>query len=75
MSAAGGGRVLADQDVCVGAGQCARVAPGVFDQADDGLVVLLVRDVPAGEVDAVLDAVDRCPSGAVRLGAPAGGPY
>jgi ferredoxin len=30
-----------DKDVCIGAGQCALAAPGVFTQDDDGYSTLL----------------------------------
>jgi ferredoxin len=59
--------VVADRDVCIGAGMCVLTAPAVFDQTDDGLVEVLV-DAP-GEADAaaVRDAVKLCPSGALRI--------
>ncbi|HEY3005393.1 MAG TPA: (4Fe-4S)-binding protein [Kribbellaceae bacterium] len=59
-------RVVADTDVCIGAGQCVLAAPGVFDQGHDGIVVLRDGD-PAGTPAAVLEAVALCPSGAIRL--------
>jgi ferredoxin len=61
-------KVSADQSVCVASGQCALLAPDVFDQrADDGIV--LVRDgEPAPQhQDVVRQAVLTCPSGALRL--------
>ena len=39
-------RVHADRDVCIGAGVCVMNSEAVFDQDDDGIVVLLVEDVP-----------------------------
>ena len=39
--------VVVQRDSCVGAGQCALVAPDVFDQDDDG-IVLLLQDDPQG---------------------------
>ena len=65
-------RVLADLDVCIGAGVCVMTAPTVFDQsAEDGLVRLLVDPVPPDQEGAVRDAVDLCPSGALDLEEPA----
>ncbi|WP_408004655.1 ferredoxin [Pseudonocardia lacus] len=58
-------RVLADRDVCVGAGNCVFADEAVFDQDDDGLVVVLVEEPPDG--DGVRRAVQTCPSGALRL--------
>jgi ferredoxin len=61
-------RVLAELDVCIGAGVCVLTAPKVFDQGeDDGLVRLLVAPVPDEYTAAVRDAVDLCPSGALSL--------
>ncbi|GAB7045065.1 ferredoxin [Catenuloplanes indicus] len=60
-------RVTANTDVCVGAGQCVHAAPAVFDQSDDGLVVLRIREITDEHADAVRDAVEWCPSGAIAL--------
>ncbi len=61
-------RVSVDQERCVGAGQCARIAPGVFDQSEEtGLVVLLRESPEPGEESAALDAVDLCPARAVEV--------
>lgn len=60
--------VSVDRDLCVGAGQCVLSAEAVFDQdGDDGLVVLRNPDPPLAELNAVRDAVDRCPAGAITL--------
>nr|WP_211176987.1 (4Fe-4S)-binding protein [Pseudonocardia acidicola] len=56
-----------DREVCIGAGNCVLTAPDLFDQDDDGIVVPLVDDPAAVDPDGVRDAVDRCPSGALRL--------
>jgi ferredoxin len=60
-------RVIANTDVCAGAGQCVRAAPAVFDQSDEGLVVLLTTTITDAEAEAVRTAVEWCPSGAVEL--------
>lgn len=63
--------VRVDRDRCIGSGLCAITAPAVFDQADDGLVVLLPGEPPEDtdqDLDqAVGEAVRRCPSGALTL--------
>lgn len=46
---------------------CVLSAPAVFDQDDDGLVVLRQADVPADQEGAVREAADSCPSGAIEL--------
>ena len=60
-------RVAADRDVCIGAGMCVLTAEAVFDQDDDGIVVVSDAEVPADEQDRVRRAVALCPSGALRL--------
>ncbi len=60
-------KVLADKDVCISAGNCVMVASAVFDQDDDGIVVVLVDDVPDSEEDHVREAVRLCPSQALRV--------
>lgn len=60
-------RVLADREVCIGAGVCVMSTEAVFDQDDDGLVVVLTADVPAGEEDNARKAVQLCPSGALAI--------
>ena len=60
-------RVIADRDVCIGAGMCVMTAEAVFDQDDDGIVVLLVDDVPSAEQDNARKAVQLCPSGALSV--------
>ena len=60
-------KISADRDVCIGAGVCVMSAEAVFDQDDDGIVVILVDDVPADEQENARKAVQLCPSGALTL--------
>jgi ferredoxin len=60
-------KIGADRDRCIGAGMCVMTDEAVFDQDDDGVVVVLTEDVPDGEQKRVRDAVDLCPSGALSL--------
>ncbi|OBF31637.1 ferredoxin [Mycobacterium sp. ACS1612] len=60
-------RVLADRDVCISAGNCVMAAGTVFDQDDDGIVVVLVDEVPDGDEDNVREAVRLCPSQALQV--------
>lgn len=60
-------KIGADRDRCIGAGMCVMTDEAVFDQDDDGVVVVLAEDVPDGEQKRVRDAVDLCPSGALSL--------
>lgn len=60
-------RVTTERDRCVGSGQCAMLSPEVFDQDDDGLVVVL-REEPGDDLRAgVLQAADLCPSRSIRV--------
>ena len=57
--------IHADRDVCIGAGMCVMAAPGIFAQDEEGLVV--VRSDAVDDLAAAREAVDLCPSGALRL--------
>lgn len=60
-------RIKADTGVCVGSGQCVLTEPAVFDQDDDGIVVLLT-DHPDDETAAQAHhAVTLCPSRALSI--------
>lgn len=61
--------VVVNKDACVGAGQCALVAPDVFDQDDDGIVLLLEPDPEGALLDAATRAVRLCPARAIALSA------
>lgn len=61
-------RVIADKARCTSAGNCARVAPDLFDQQeDDGLVIVLQAEVPPALHDAALEAETLCPAAAISL--------
>ena len=60
-------KVVADRDVCIGAGMCV-MAAGIFDQDEDGVVVIAdAEELPAQEQQRARNAVSLCPSGALRL--------
>ena len=59
-------RIVADTDICVGAGQCALVADRYFDQDDDGIVILLAEHAESGDAD-VRRAAALCPARAISL--------
>ncbi len=69
-------KVQADREVCIQAGNCVMVADAVFDQDDDGIVVVLggtdggavqTGEVPEAEKDHAREAVKLCPSQALRI--------
>lgn len=56
------------EDKCVGAGQCAALAPEVFDQSDDdGGVILLDEKPPQDQHDNTRRAAAACPALAIVL--------
>lgn len=60
-------KIAVKHDACVGAGQCALVAGSLFDQDDDGIVVLL-KDHPAENEEALAKkAASLCPARAIQV--------
>lgn len=59
--------VVVNRDACVGAGQCALVAPDVFDQDDDGIVMLLQADPDGRDFDVATKAARLCPARAITV--------
>ncbi|MCK9903752.1 ferredoxin-1 [Parafrankia colletiae] len=60
-------RLTVDESCCVGAGRCVSVAPALFDQDEDGLVVVVHEVLPAGALPAAHEAADLCPSRAITV--------
>ncbi|RZQ62379.1 ferredoxin [Amycolatopsis suaedae] len=60
-------KVTVVPDRCVGGGHCALAAPEVFDQDDDGMVVVLDADPGPGQHDAAREAAMLCPTAAIVL--------
>ena len=61
-------KVIVDRSRCVGAGQCVRVAPDVFDQDEkEGLVVLVDTNPPDDIAAYVRKAALLCPAQAIRI--------
>jgi len=54
--------VHVEEDKCIGAGQCVLRAPMVFDQREDGIVILLDATPAAQAHQAARKAADACPS-------------
>lgn len=59
-------RIVADTNVCVGAGQCVLTDPTVFDQNEDDGTVIVLNEHPA-DLEKAREAVHVCPSGALSL--------
>ncbi|WP_166908568.1 ferredoxin [Mycobacterium sp. DL440] len=60
-------KVEADQDACIASGNCVMVSDVVFDQDDDGVVKVLVDEVPDNEIGHAREAVKLCPASALKL--------
>ena len=60
-------RLEVDRETCVGSGNCVLTAQDVFDQDDDGMVLLLEDSPPDAHEVAARDAAARCPSRAIRI--------
>lgn len=59
--------ISVDTDRCVGAGQCVLSAPEVFDQDDNGIVMVLAEPAGEPEREAVRQAALVCPSQAITV--------
>ena len=60
-------KVRVDLEKCIGAGQCVLRAPRIFDQRDDGMVILLDDSPPTELYAAAHKAADLCPSQAITI--------
>jgi ferredoxin len=60
-------RVTVDQDVCIGAGNCVRTVPDVFDQGEEGFVELLDDNPPSSLDQDLLLARRLCPARAITV--------
>jgi ferredoxin len=59
-------RIEVNKEACIGAGQCALVAPDVFDQDDEGIVLVLNENPPAALHAATEKAASLCPAKAIK---------
>jgi ferredoxin len=57
-------QISIDRSLCSGHGVCEELAPDVFALGDDGLVVLRTA---LSEDEAVKEACDSCPMGAISI--------
>jgi ferredoxin len=60
-------RIILDRAKCTGIGICEALAPTVFEVDDDGELIMLSSEVPEGAQDEVTQAVEGCPTLALRL--------
>lgn len=60
-------KVKADRDACIGSGNCVMISEVIFDQDEDGVVEVLVDEVPDEEIGHAREAVKLCPASALKL--------
>ncbi|MEU7043138.1 ferredoxin [Streptomyces varsoviensis] len=60
-------RITIDTDICIGSGQCALTAPGVFTQDDDGFSALLPGKEDGTDDPLAREAARACPVQAISL--------
>jgi ferredoxin len=60
-------RLSADRDACIASGNCVMISDALFDQDDDGVVVLLAEHVPEAEEEHAREAVKTCPASVLHL--------
>jgi NADPH-dependent 2,4-dienoyl-CoA reductase/sulfur reductase-like enzyme/ferredoxin len=65
-AAAPSSAVAVDRALCIGSGNCTRLARGVFALDDDGIATVL--DTGAAPAEALQRAARSCPAGAIHLG-------
>jgi ferredoxin len=56
-----------DRGKCVSSGQCVLIASGVFDQDDEGIVVLVDASPAEAEQQNVRDAANVCPTSVITV--------
>jgi ferredoxin len=58
-------RIEIDRDLCIGSGECVRLAPQVYDIDDDGIA--FVVDADAADEETLRTTARLCPSQAIRV--------
>lgn len=60
-------KVKVNKDACIGCGACAAICDTVFELDDEGLSVVKEEEVKESDEQAVRDAADSCPTGAIEI--------
>ncbi|ADB33144.1 conserved hypothetical protein [Kribbella flavida DSM 17836] len=60
-------RIALDRAKCTGIGICEALAPSVFEVDDNGELVVLTAEVSEDALNEVTEAVEGCPTMALRL--------
>ena len=59
-------RVEVDPDLCISCGVCIDTCPEVFEWDENGISKVKVDEVPEDVVDACKEAVESCPTEAIK---------
>lgn len=60
-------KVKVNEDACIGCGACCAIADSIFEIGDNGLSEVKKEEVQEGEKQAVRDAAEACPTGAIEV--------
>lgn len=60
-------QIIVDKNKCTGIGLCESFASEVFEIDDDGALIIHGEAVTEDRRDALMQAVDGCPTSALRL--------
>ncbi|MFH1621173.1 MAG: ferredoxin [Patescibacteria group bacterium] len=58
-------KIVVDRELCIGAGPCVTVAPGVFQLDEDNKAIII--DAKGADDDTILLAAQSCPVQAISL--------
>lgn len=58
-------KVKVNSDACITCGACAAICDEVFEIGDEGVAEVKVDEVAEENVDAVKEAIEGCPTGAI----------
>jgi len=58
-------KVRVKEEACIGCGSCVAVAGDVFEMNDDGIAVVITNNVRGDLEEAILDAIETCPTEAI----------
>ena len=59
-------KVKVNEDACIGCGACCAIADSIFEIGDNGLSEVK-EEVQEDEKQAVRDAAEACPTGAIEV--------
>ncbi len=60
-------KVKVNEDACIGCGACCAIADSFFEIGDNGLSEVKKEEVQEDEKQAVRDAAEACPTGAIEV--------